>query len=178
MTLFSGYGKYNLFVILATGGCLMCVIIESMNMSFIIPAAQCDLNLSLEQKGLLVSITFLGIISTSHFWGIMADIKGRRNILIFCLISSSLTTLACSVVPWPWLFILLRLLNGALYVFTMLISVPSLFFSRLGGASSIIYPFAGEFHDNRYRPKVITWVSSFVAAGQMYIPGKLNFLAK
>ncbi|XP_066254429.1 synaptic vesicle glycoprotein 2A-like [Euwallacea similis] len=151
----TGYGKYNLFVILATGGCLMCVIVESMNMSFIIPAAQCDLNLSLSSKGLLVSITFLGIITTSYFWGFMADAHGRKNILVFCLITSSLITLGCSMVSATWLLILLRYMNGAL----------------IGGASSIIYPFAGEFHDNQYRPKVITWVSSFVAVGQMYIPG-------
>lgn len=111
---FSGYGKFNFYVLLATGGCLMCVIIETMCMSFIIPAAQCDLNLTLTQKGILVSIGFLGVITTSHFWGFMADYRGRKDILVFCLITSSLSTLACSLVPWVWLFILLRFMNGAL----------------------------------------------------------------
>ncbi|KAL1508930.1 hypothetical protein ABEB36_003747 [Hypothenemus hampei] len=151
----TGYGKYNIFVLLATGGCLMCVIIETMNMSFIIPAAQCDLHLTLSEKGILVSISFLGVITTSHFWGFMADYRGRRNILILSLITSSILSIIGSVIPWAWLFILLRYINGAF----------------IGGASSIIYAFAGEFHDDYYRPKVISWVSAFVALGQMYIPG-------
>ncbi|XP_050303518.1 synaptic vesicle glycoprotein 2C-like [Anthonomus grandis grandis] len=151
----TGYGKYNLFILLATGGCLMCVIIESMSMSFIIPAAHCDLGLNITEKGVLVSINFLGIILTSHFWGTMADVRGRKNILVLCLIVGSIISLAASLAPWTWLFILLRLLNGMF----------------IGAASSIIYAFAGEFHDDRYRPMVISWISSFVAAGQSYIPG-------
>ncbi|CAG9772484.1 unnamed protein product [Ceutorhynchus assimilis] len=151
----SGYGKYNLYILLATGGCLMCVIIETMCMSFILPAAQCDLDLSLSQKGVLVSIGFLGVMTTSHFWGFMADFRGRKNIMIFCLVTSSLVSLVCSIVPWSWLFILLRFCNGAL----------------ISGASSIVYSFAGEYHDDKYRPMVISWLCSFVAAGQIYIPG-------
>ncbi|XP_030763786.1 synaptic vesicle glycoprotein 2B-like [Sitophilus oryzae] len=151
----TGYGIYNIFILLATGGCLMCVIIETMSMAFIIPAAQCDLNLNLSEKGILASISFLGVMTTSQFWGFLADTRGRKNILVFCLISSSLVSLGCSLVPWSWLFILLRFINGAL----------------IGGSSSIIYAFAGEFHSDRFRPMIVSWISSFVAAGQMYIPG-------
>ncbi|XP_060525996.1 synaptic vesicle glycoprotein 2C-like isoform X2 [Cylas formicarius] len=151
----TGYGVYNLYVLLAAGGCLMCVIVETMSMSFVTPAAQCDLNLSLAQKGILASIAFIGVFVSSHMWGFLADTRGRKNVLVFCLISSSVLSLICSIVPWAWLFILLRFLNGAL----------------IGGSSSIIYAFAGEFHNDRFRPMIISWISSFVALGQTYIPG-------
>ncbi|XP_076258288.1 synaptic vesicle glycoprotein 2A-like [Rhynchophorus ferrugineus] len=150
----TGYGKYNLFILLATGGCLMCVIIETMCMSFIIPSAQCDLNLTLTEKGILASVSFLGVMFTSQIWGYLADTRGRRNVLLFSLISSSLISMICCIVPWAWLLILLRFINGGL----------------IGGSSSVIYAFAGEFHSDRYRSMIVSWISAFVACGQMYIP--------
>ncbi|RZC33863.1 Sugar tr and/or MFS 1 domain containing protein [Asbolus verrucosus] len=152
---FFGYGFFNILILLATGGCLMCVIIETMCMMFIIPAAQCDLNLSLSSKGLLSSVSFIGVVVSSYMWGYLADTRGRKNILVVSLTVGSLTTIICSLVPWDWLFIVLRFING--------------FF--IGGASSVVYAYAGEFHDNRYRPKVISWMSTFVAFGNMFLPG-------
>lgn len=40
----------------------------------------------------------------------------------------------------------------------------------IAGASAVIYAFAGEFHDNIYRPKVVTWMATFVALGNIYLP--------
>lgn len=34
-----------------------------------------------------------------------------------------------------------------------------------------MYAYCGEFHDNHYRPKVISWMSTFVAFGNMFLPG-------
>lgn len=150
----TGYGKFNFFILLITGGCLMCVIIETTCMMIIVPAAQCDLSLTLSQKGLLSSISFLGVVASSHFWGFLADTRGRRFVLLISLFLGSLISFLCSLVGQSWLFILLRFLNGAV----------------IGGSSAIIYAYAGEFHDNYYRAKVISWMCMFVAFGSMYIP--------
>ncbi|KAJ8960611.1 hypothetical protein NQ318_013903, partial [Aromia moschata] len=114
-----GFGKFNLYVLLATGLCLMCVIIETMCAMFIIPAAQCDLGLDLAQKGLLSSVSFLGVVSSSHLFGYLADTRGRKNVLLVSLISSSLVSFACSLVSLPWLFILLRFINGFLDLYCL-----------------------------------------------------------
>ncbi|CAG9865055.1 unnamed protein product [Phyllotreta striolata] len=151
----TGIGKFNLFVLLATGGSLMCVIIETMSAMFVTPAAQCDLNLSLGQKGLLYSISFFGVVSGSFLWGYLADTKGRKLVTIISLITSSIISIIGSFVSTVWLFILLRYLNG--------------FF--VGGSSAIIYAYAGEFHDNKCRPKVVSWIATFVAFGNIYLPG-------
>lgn len=45
----------------------------------------------------------------------------------------------------------------------------SVYFS-IAGSSAAIYAFAGEFHDNVYRPKVVTWMATFVAFGNIYLP--------
>ncbi|KAJ3664453.1 hypothetical protein Zmor_000016 [Zophobas morio] len=151
----TGYGCFNILILLATGGGLMCVIIETMCMMFITPAAQCDLDLTLSEKGFLSSVSFIGVVASSYMWGYLADTRGRKRVLVVSLAISSITTMICSIIPWDWLFIILRFING--------------FF--IGGASSVVYAYAGEFHDNHYRPKVISWMSTFVAFGNMYLPG-------
>jgi hypothetical protein len=49
--------------LMAVGLILIAVLNETMGVSFLLPAAQCDLNLSTRDKGLLSSMTFLGIFS-------------------------------------------------------------------------------------------------------------------
>lgn len=111
---FSGYGSFNIAVLLSAGLCLMVVIIETMGMMFVVPAAQCDLHLSLGEKGLLSAISFLGVVSSSHLWGFIADTRGRRIVLLISMISSFLTTSVASFIPQHSIFILLRFINGFL----------------------------------------------------------------
>lgn len=41
----------------------------------------------------------------------------------------------------------------------------------MSGSSAVVYAYVGEFHDNVYRPKVVSWLATFVAFGNMIIPG-------
>ncbi|XP_044756975.1 synaptic vesicle glycoprotein 2B-like [Coccinella septempunctata] len=151
----TGFGLYNVYLFLTIGGFLMCVIIETMSMMFIVPAAKCDLDLSLFQQGLLSSISFFGVVSFSYVWGFLADTTGRRGILKISLLTSFITSSICSIVETSWLFILLRFVNGMC----------------IGGASSTVYAYLGEFHNDRLRPKIVSGVATFVAIGNMYLPG-------
>lgn len=92
----------------------MAVIMETMGMMFIIPAAVCDLDLDLTSKGLLASISFLGVVSSSHIWGFLADTRGRRNVLLTSMMLGFLTSVLSSLAPNAWSFILIRYLNGFL----------------------------------------------------------------
>ena len=48
---------------------LMAVINETMGIAYIMPAAQCDLNLSSSDKGILSSMTFIGkFLSFCYSW--------------------------------------------------------------------------------------------------------------
>lgn len=35
----------------------------------------------------------------------------------------------------------------------------------------MVYAYCGEFHDNRARPKAISWMSTSIALGNMFLPG-------
>lgn len=47
-------------MLIVVGLIMIAVINETMGISFILPAAQCDLNLTTEDKGRLSSMTFIG----------------------------------------------------------------------------------------------------------------------
>jgi VNT family MFS transporter (synaptic vesicle glycoprotein 2) len=57
----TGFGKYNILLLLIVIPSGWATSIESSTMSFVFPTAQCDLDLSLDDKGLLNAITYLGI---------------------------------------------------------------------------------------------------------------------
>ena len=58
----TGYGKFNyLILLLAAPGCFACVF-DTTAMSFVLPSAECDLNLSLLDKGVMNAVTYGGLI--------------------------------------------------------------------------------------------------------------------
>lgn len=76
---------------------------ETTAIAYVVPVAQCDLNLNLEDKGYLISATYLGIIFETQFlpqrililisgmvlsamvWGFLSDTLGRRRVIILGL---------------------------------------------------------------------------------------------
>jgi VNT family MFS transporter (synaptic vesicle glycoprotein 2) len=107
-------GKYN-YVLIAVSGCLMtCAFVELTSINVIFPVAQCDLNLTTADKGILGSIGYVGVILSSHLWGFLSDTRGRRTILIPTLLVAFLMTFLSSLVNNFWLMLIFRFLNGFL----------------------------------------------------------------
>lgn len=93
------------------------VILETMGISFILPVTDCDLNFSTKGKGVLSAIGFIGIITSSHLWGFLADTKGRRRIIRPTLMIAFILTLISSFLNNFWSLVIFRYLNGFLWVF-------------------------------------------------------------
>ena len=102
-------------MILISGLILANVLLETLGMSFVLPVSQCDLNLSIQERGILSAIGFAGIISSSHLWGFMADTTGRRNIIRPTLLIGFVITLFSSFANNFWILVILRYLNGFWY---------------------------------------------------------------
>jgi hypothetical protein len=74
--LFSETGKFQVRALLCAGLCLFSVLVETSAASYLLPAAECELDLSLKEKGLLGSAVFIGKIANigkssctlSHEW--------------------------------------------------------------------------------------------------------------
>lgn len=58
---FTGSGLYTYYVMLVTGLVSSAALLGMQVMSIVIPAAGCDLGLTVVQKGLLTSMAFTGI---------------------------------------------------------------------------------------------------------------------
>lgn len=56
----TGFGKFNIILILIAIPTGWSSILETTSMSYVFPAAQCDLKLTLENKGFLNAITYIG----------------------------------------------------------------------------------------------------------------------
>lgn len=110
----TGFGKFNYGLIVLTGAILGCVFLETVGINFILPVAQCDLNLTNQNKGILSAIGFIGIIVSSHLWGFLADTKGRKTVIVPTLLIAFVITIISSFVKSFWILVLLRFLNGVL----------------------------------------------------------------
>lgn len=109
----TGYGKFHYILLAICGLVSTSEEMDVISMSFILPSAQCDLNLNTQTKGWLNSIIFIGMMVGAYFWGSLADSLGRKKILIvisfmngICIVASSFSQ------TYEW-FMLFRFLNGA-----------------------------------------------------------------
>ncbi|XP_067638677.1 synaptic vesicle glycoprotein 2A-like isoform X3 [Eurosta solidaginis] len=150
----TGFGKFNYFLIFISGMVLANVLLETAAMGFILPIAQCDLNLTNQDKGILSAISFAGIITSSHLWGFLADTKGRRRVIRPTLLIAFIVTVFSSFSHTFWVMVLLRFMNG--------------FF--VSGGSATIYAYLGEFHTDKTRSRAMMGSSFIFAIGAMILP--------
>jgi VNT family MFS transporter (synaptic vesicle glycoprotein 2) len=78
-----GFGKFQLLLLFVCGLANASDSIEILCVSFVLPSAECDLNMSSSDKGFLSSITFLGMMIGGYIWGSLSDIGG---IFIDCIL--------------------------------------------------------------------------------------------
>lgn len=147
-----GFGRTTLQVFLASSIVMMSVLNETMGISIIIPASQCDLLLSATDKGMLTGVSFAGIIVSSHFWGYIADTKGRRCTLIVSL----LLTAVCALV------------SGLSINFTMMAVTRFLVGVFISAPSATIFAYLGEFFKTANRTMVITYASVAVGLSAVF----------
>lgn len=111
---YTEFGKFNYILILTCGLILTSVLLETLGISFVLPVAQCDLQLTTQDKGVLSAIGFAGIITSSHLWGFIADTQGRKKVILPTLLLAFCCTILSSLVSNFWIFVLLRYMNGFL----------------------------------------------------------------
>lgn len=109
----TGYGKFHYILLAVCGFVSTSEEMDVISMSFILPSAQCDLNLSTQSKGWLNSIIFIGMMAGAYAWGSVADSLGRKKVLIVISFMNALCIVASSFSQTYELFMVFRFLNGA-----------------------------------------------------------------
>ncbi|KAJ1529393.1 hypothetical protein ONE63_006176 [Megalurothrips usitatus] len=151
----TGYGKFNHLLMLVCGLAIMGAIIEMIDIGYVLSAAECDLQLSQSDKGVLGAITYIGIICSAHMWGVLADTTGRRRIMIRALLADVVvSTLAC-LAPNFWTLVALRFCNG------ICVSAPA----------ALAYAYLGEFNTPSNRNRAIILVGFITGCSAIILPG-------
>lgn len=107
-----GFGRVQIEIAFVINLVLFTVLNETMGISFIVPAAECDLNLDSKDKGILNSMVFVGIMISSFFWGFLSDTKGRRLAILHALSYSTFFTIISLFIQNFTLFAICRFLVG------------------------------------------------------------------
>ncbi|KAJ0177586.1 hypothetical protein K1T71_006459 [Dendrolimus kikuchii] len=106
----TGFSKFNLLMFLLCSSIIVGMGFEVFSVSYLVPASVCELGTSSTQQGLIAGIPLTGVIMTSHFWGYLADTRGRRKILA---LSMSIGFLAGALAAFSPNWIVLAILKFA-----------------------------------------------------------------
>ncbi|XP_070506110.1 synaptic vesicle glycoprotein 2C-like [Chironomus tepperi] len=152
----TGLGKFHYFLLLTCGLCLMSVIVETLNIGFIIPLIdfECVLKLTLADKGILSASAFAGVVSSSYFWGFFADVTGRHKVMLICSMCTFIFSFLSSFSINVWMLIVTRFLVG--------------FF--VSGLAANTYAYLGEFHCDKTRAKHLNFCGVFMALALTFCP--------
>ncbi|CAK1543795.1 unnamed protein product [Leptosia nina] len=81
----TGFGKYNFGLLLICSWTLQAMGMDLFGTSFVVAAAVCDLELSLQQRALLTATPLVGVVLGAQLWGYVSDTKGRRLTLVLSM---------------------------------------------------------------------------------------------
>ncbi|XP_065354815.1 synaptic vesicle glycoprotein 2B-like [Calliphora vicina] len=151
----TGFGKFHLLLLTICGLIYLNTAIGVTILSFVLPSATCDFQMTSQDKGWLSASPMLGMLLGSYFWGCLADTKGRKIVLIATLIADGICGLLSSIAPYYLMFLCIRFFNGF----------------NVAGAMGIVFPYLGEFQPTKYREKILCWMELFWTCGIIILPG-------
>lgn len=145
----AGIGKFQYLLIIAIIPVSWGSAIDTSNMSMILASAECDLGLSLFHKGLLNASVYVGMVSSGFIWGYLADVKGRKRIILYGYIADGI----CSI------------LAGFSQNFETLVFFKFLSGFIVSGPHATLVAYCSEFYGDKGRAKIPLIVGFSVSLG-------------
>ncbi|XP_014097018.3 synaptic vesicle glycoprotein 2B isoform X1 [Bactrocera oleae] len=134
-----GFGKFNYSLLFVSMLAIAATVFETSNISYILPTAECDLQIGLLTKGVLNAITYAGMIISAMPWGYLADTTGRKHVLMCGLLIGSLMDLACACSQTAIQLIVFKFLAGFINC----------------GPLAVVMTYLSEFHIKKHRSRVL-----------------------
>ncbi|XP_013137139.1 PREDICTED: putative transporter SVOPL [Papilio polytes] len=148
-----GFGWFHVLLLLASLIGFVAGQGVSSTTPYILPVAECDLNMDLLQKGFLNAIPFIGMTISSIVAGFLTDTFGRKIFLVYGFGGLFICTLMAGSSQTYLLFASAKFLEGALF----------------GISFNPLMILTSEFCHNGIRDRVVMFQSSFAALGQVII---------
>ncbi|XP_973450.3 synaptic vesicle glycoprotein 2B isoform X2 [Tribolium castaneum] len=152
---YSRYGKFQALLLAVCGTIYATCAISSTTLSFVLPSAKCDFNLSSVDKGKLSAMPLIGMIFGCSLWGSIADSQGRKVAIMLSLLVDFLAALISSFAQTFSFFLICRFFNGFGII----------------GATSIIFSYLGEFASKKHRDVMLGRLEVFWNVGVILLPG-------
>ncbi|XP_063848504.1 synaptic vesicle glycoprotein 2B-like isoform X1 [Scylla paramamosain] len=149
----TGYGPFQYWLILIGGFANASDAIEILCVSILLPAAECDLHMTSEDKGWLSGIAFIGMMVGGYVWGCLGDIFGRRSVLMVSLVLNGLSGLASSFVQTFPSFLVFRFISGV----------------GVGGSIPLVWAYISEFQPPSKRGAALSIIASFWMVGNVIV---------
>ncbi|CAH0713119.1 unnamed protein product, partial [Brenthis ino] len=148
-----GFGLFHIQLLCTSFVALNAGITITNSTSYILPVAECDLDMNLLQKGLLNGAPYFGMILLSIVGGFLSDTFGRKFFLIF---------------GFGGVFIF-TVLGGCSQTYSVLITAKFFEGVLFSTAFTPVITLTSEFCHNGIRDRVMLFQSSFVSVSQIVI---------
>lgn len=150
----AGFGKFNYILLLLAWPSSWASMFATTNISYVIPAALCDLNLTLVHMGMLNASPFVGMIISAFFWGYLADTLGRRQILIYGFIADSVCNVICALSYNVWMLATMKFIGGFI----------------VAGPFAVLMSYLSEFHSSEHRSRIIIATGIYAGTVNLFLP--------
>ena len=108
----AGFGKFHYWLLFVCGWANASDAVEILCISFVLPAATCDLKLTSDNKGWLSAVLFIGMLIGGYGWGSIGDTFGRKNTLVIAMAVNTFFGISRSFSQSKNTLIILTLLSG------------------------------------------------------------------
>ncbi|XP_045461409.1 synaptic vesicle glycoprotein 2B-like [Harmonia axyridis] len=156
----TGFGKFNVLVFLVAFPSCWASMFQTTTMSYVFPAAQCDLNLTLEDKGMLNGVTFAGTVVSAFLWGFLFDTYGRRKLLMIGFFLDGIFVIL-SAISQDIIFLMVTKFMGGIMII---------------GPFAALTPYLSELHVAKYRSRIPLVMGALFAIGGIYLPFLASFI--
>jgi len=149
----AGFGKFHYWLLFVCGWANASDAIEILCISFLLPAAQCDLKLTSAEKGWLSAIMFIGMLIGGYLWGGVSDVYGRKKTLIVAMMVNAVCGFASSLSQEKISFFVIRFLSGV----------------GVGGSIPVVWTYFGEFQPPNRRGTMLSLLATFWMVGNVAV---------
>ncbi|XP_062124945.1 synaptic vesicle glycoprotein 2C-like isoform X2 [Drosophila sulfurigaster albostrigata] len=150
----SGFGRFNLILFFLAIFATCANMFESTTMSYILPIAECDLHLTLTDKGVLNACAYAGMIISAIPWGYLSDTKGRRKVLVYGYLLTSICVFGSALSQNFIMLVTFKFLGGLM----------------VNGPAAVLFTYLTELHGPKYRSNVLMVVGMVTSGCLLLLP--------
>lgn len=150
----TGYGRFNYLLLLVAMPCCIGTVFETTTMSYVLPSAECDLRLSLVDKGTLNAVTYVGMITSAFFWGFLSDTYGRKRLLVYGFLLDATFNVLCATSQSVVAIMIFKFMGGFI----------------ICGPFAVLMAYLSEFHSLQHRSRVMMMVGIFYSIANVLLP--------